>query len=241
MAFASEKSKEKVPISIFLAGDSTVCNYKSERAPRAGWGQVIDRYFSKEVTIKNYATSGRSTKSFIDEGRLDTILSEIKAKDYLLIQFGHNDEKKDVLSLYTEPSTTYKEYLKQYINGARKHGAIPILITPVERRNFDTNGKIIASHGKYPDAMKEVGAAENVLVIDLSTASRNYIASLGPEKSKIIFMQLQAGDSYNYPQGSNDNTHFQEKGAIEIAKLIIEEMLKTDCDLKRYINKPMLK
>jgi lysophospholipase L1-like esterase len=235
VVLANTNNKDKPPISIFLAGDSTACNYESERAPRKGWGQEFDRYFSKDVIIKNYATSGRSSKSFIDEGRLDTILSEIKANDYLFVQFGHNDEKKNVPSLYTDSDTTYKEYLRQYINGTRERGAIPVLITPVERRIFDANGQITASHGKYPDAMKELGVEENVLVIDLTTISRNFIGSLGPDESKSLFMQLQPGDSPNYPQGSNDNTHFQERGAIQIAKLIVGELLKTDCDLKKYI------
>ena len=227
----------KTSISVFLAGDSTVSNYPSKEAPRAGWGQVINRYFANNVIVKNYAISGRSSKSFIDEGALEQILNKIQPNDYLLIQFGHNDEKQYDSSRYTNPDTTYKSYLKQYIDGAREHNAIPVLVTSVARRDFDKNGKIVSTHGTYPQAMKDLGKEENVPVIDLSTISEAYFQSQGLEKTKNIFLHLKQGDSPNYPDGTSDNTHFQENGANEVAKLIINELKKSNIGLKIYIAK----
>ncbi len=224
-------------ISVYLAGDSTVSNYPSKEAPRAGWGQVLHKYFTNNVIVKNDAISGRSSKSFIDEGALKKILNQIKPNDYLLIQFGHNDEKKNDSARYTNPDTTFKSYLKQYIDGARKHKAIPILITPVARRDFDKNGKIVATHGKYPQAMKDLGKEENVPVIDLSTISQAYFGSLGAEKTKSIFLYLKPGYNKNYPKGAGDDTHFQENGANAVAKIIINELKKSNIGLKNYILK----
>ncbi|URZ16537.1 rhamnogalacturonan acetylesterase [Clostridium felsineum] len=221
-------------ISIFLAGDSTVANYPANEAPMAGWGQLIGKYFKENIIIRNYALPGRSSKSFIDEGVLDKILKEIKENDYLLIQFGHNDEKKYDPSRYSNPDNSYKEYLKQYINGARQHGAIPILITPVSRRTFDKNNNIECSHGKYPDSMKDLANTEQVTLIDLTRISKNYFESLGAEKTKNIFLHLKPGENKNYINGVNDNTHFHENGANEIGHLIVKE-LKSDSTLNKFI------
>lgn len=231
---STEKTKNEA-ITVFLAGDSTVSNYEAKAAPRAGWGQVIDKYFTKDVTVKNYAKSGRSTKSYINEGYLDKILNEIKPNDYLLIQFGHNDEKIDQASLGTDPDTTYKDYLKKYIDGARQHNATPILITPVGRRKFDKSGNIVPTHGKYPEAMKQLAKEENVQLVDLTTLSENYFQTLGADKTKDIFLYENPGENVNYPEGVGDDTHFQENGANEMAKLVVNELKKLNIPLKDHI------
>lgn len=214
------------PVTVYLAGDSTVMSYPPERAPQMGWGQIIGEYFSQAVTIENNAKGGRSSKSFINEGRLKAILDKIQPGDYLLIQFGHNDEKsvKDdpERKIYTEPHAEYKQYLKQYIAGAREHQAIPVLVTPVERRRFGSDGKINSTHTEWTLAMKEVAAEENVPLIDLEGASKRAFEELGPEGTTPIFLDT-------------DNTHFKEAGARLVAKLVIEEMKKLDIDLKNYI------
>ncbi|URZ00411.1 rhamnogalacturonan acetylesterase [Clostridium felsineum] len=225
----------KKPITVYIAGDSTVSNYTSDVAPRAGWGQVVGQYFSKYVTVDNCAISGRSSKSFIDEGHLNEILSKIKPNDYLLIQFGHNDEKIQDPTRYTDPDTTYKSYLKQYIDGARSHHATPVLITPVSRRSFDANGKITPSHGKYPSAMIDLAKEENVTVIDLTSVSAAYFENLGPLKTENIFLHLKPDENPNYPNGVSDDTHFQERGAKKVAKLVLKELKKSNCPLKYYI------
>jgi lysophospholipase L1-like esterase len=209
-------------ITVYLAGDSTVSDYSSSLAPRAGWGQVINRYFDDTVVVKNVASPGRSSKSFINEGRLDSILKQIKKGDYLFIQFGHNDEKKDDPSRYTDPNSSYKSYLKQYIHEARAKQAIPVLVTPVERRSFTKDGNSRNSHGAYPTAMKKLGVEEHVPVLDLTAKSKILFQKLGPERTKDVFLWLEPSENKNYPKGVQDNTHFQENGAKQIASLVLE-------------------
>ncbi|WP_026565430.1 rhamnogalacturonan acetylesterase [Bacillus sp. UNC41MFS5] len=218
---AIDENTHKNRITVYLVGDSTVSNYENSLVPRAGWGQVFDRFFDDKIVVKNEASSGRSSKSFIDEGRLDSILNQIEKGDYLFIQFGHNDEKVEDPARYTEPYSTYKSYLKQYIDGARAKGATPVLVTPVERRRFTEEGLARDSHGEYPAAMKELGLAENVPVIDLTAKSKALFQELGPEGTKGLFLWLDAGEHVNYPNGVQDNTHFQEAGTEQIARLVL--------------------
>ncbi|MFB3168607.1 rhamnogalacturonan acetylesterase [Neobacillus sp. 179-C4.2 HS] len=219
---ATGENSHKNRITVYLAGDSTVSNYDTSLAPRAGWGQVFDRLFDDKIVVKNEASSGRSSKSFIDEGRLDSILNQIEKGDYLFIQFGHNDEKVEDPTRYTEPYSTYKGYLKQYIDGARAKGATPVLVTPVERRRFTAEGIARDSHGVYPEAMKELGLEEKVPVIDLTAKSKALFQELGPEGTKDLFLWFGAGEQVNYPNGVQDNTHFQEAGAEMIAHLVLQ-------------------
>lgn len=154
-------------INIFLAGDSTVSIYDSSVAPRTGWGQVLGDYMNKKVLVQNQATSGRSSKSFIDEGRLRKISDLIEKGDYLFIQFGHNDNKPDK-ERHTEPFSSYKRYLKKYIQHARNKQAVPVLITPVQRRSFDENNIFKETHGDYPLAMRQLAKQYEVPLIDLT-------------------------------------------------------------------------
>ncbi|MEW9672764.1 rhamnogalacturonan acetylesterase [Ammoniphilus sp. 3BR4] len=227
-------------VTVYLAGDSTVSNYESHLAPRAGWGQVFDEMFDDKIIVKNEAVSGRSSKSFIDEGRLAPILDQIEKGDYLFIQFGHNDEKIEDPTRYTEPYTTYKSHLKQYIDGAREKGAIPVLITPVERRRFTAEGLARDSHGEYPEAMKELGLEENVPVIDLTAKSKALFNELGPEGTKKVFLWLDPGVNPNYPNGVQDNTHFQEEGAKQIARLVIEGIDESKLYLRNHLAENLL-
>lgn len=220
-ALANTENEHKNRITVYLAGDSTTSSYESSSAPRMGWGQVLNRYFDDKIEVKNDASSGRSSKSFIDEGRLDAILYQIEKGDYLFIQFGHNDEKIEDPIRYTEPYSTYKSYLKQYFDGARAKQAIPVLVTPVERRRFTSEGIARDSHGEYPAAMKELAEEENVQVIDLTAKSKALFQKLGPEGTKEVFLWLDAGEHVNYPEGVQDNTHFQEAGAERIAGLVL--------------------
>ncbi|TCN22694.1 lysophospholipase L1-like esterase [Mesobacillus foraminis] len=220
--------RDKAKVTVFLAGDSTVSTYNDSLAPRAGWGQMLNGRFDDGVVVINEAKPGRSSKSFIDEGRLKRILRQLDEGDYLFIQFGHNDAKIKDPARYTEPYSTYKSSLKQYIDGAKAKKAIPVLITPVERRRFNENGAAINSHGEYPAAMKELGKEENVPVIDLEGKSRALFQELGPEKTKRMILWLEPGSSPNYPDGAKDNTHFQEEGAIAIANLVIEGIEELD-------------
>ncbi|MEH7076803.1 rhamnogalacturonan acetylesterase [Neobacillus drentensis] len=219
---ANDKHSHKNHITVYLAGDSTVADYLSSSAPRAGWGQGFNRFFDDRIVVRNMAKSGRSSKSFIDEGRLDSILKQIDKGDYLFIQFGHNDEIKKDPTRFTEPNGSYKSYLKQYIDGARAKQALPVLVTPVERRSFSKDGTALDSHGEYPAAMKELGLEEHVPVIDLTAKSKQLFQELGPEETREVFMWLDAGKEKNYPDGIQDNVHFQQAGAELISRLVLE-------------------
>jgi len=208
------------PVHVYIAGDSTASTYVSSLAPRAGWGQALPVFLTANTVAVNVAKSGASSKSFIDLGRLDYILARIKRGDHLLISFGHNDEKIEDPARYTEPSTTYKSYLSQYIDKSRAKGAIPTLITPVERRRFTSAGVAAPSHGAYPAAMRELAAAKRVPLIDLTASSTALWNRAGVEGTKKYFMTLPAGQYPNYPDGIQDNTHFQAFGAIEVARLV---------------------
>jgi lysophospholipase L1-like esterase len=220
IALTRTEASAATPVHIYVAGDSTASTYTTSASPRTGWGQALPVFFNSNAVVVNVAKSGASSKSFIDLGRLDHILALIKSGDYLLISFGHNDEKSDDPTRYTVPATTYKSYLSQYIDTARAKGAKPVLITPVERRRFDSAGVATASHGLYPAAMIELAAAKSVPLIDLSASSMRLWNAQGVEGTKNYFMILPAGKYANYPDGITDNTHFQAYGAIKVAKLI---------------------
>ncbi|ONI80913.1 rhamnogalacturonan acetylesterase [Saccharothrix sp. ALI-22-I] len=220
MAVTVAGASAAAPVRVYIAGDSTGSTYVSSLAPRTGWGQALPVFLTSKAVAVNVAKSGASSKSFIDLGRLDHILGLIKSGDYLLISFGHNDEKIEDPTRYTEPSTTYKSYLSQYIDKSRAKGAIPILITPVERRRFTSAGVASPSHGAYPAAMRELAAAKGVPLIDLTASSMALWNREGVEGTKKHFMHLAAGQYPNYPDGIQDNTHFQAFGAIEVARLI---------------------
>lgn len=230
---AAEDSKRR----IVIVGDSTASSYEAHAAPRAGWGQTFRQFFTEEVEVKNHASSGRSTKSFIEEGRMEAALNELRANDFLLIQFGHNDEKKEDPTRYTEPYTTYKENLGRFVQGARERGAYPVLLTSIERRDFDPAGKIQSSHGEYPKAMLELSRELNVPCIDITSKSQELFNRLGEEKTKDLFLWLEPGENSNYPEGVKDNTHFKETGAIEIGKLVIEGLEEMGHPLVKFFKK----
>ncbi|OLS42163.1 rhamnogalacturonan acetylesterase [Bacillus sp. MRMR6] len=218
-------------INIFLAGDSTVANCPPQEAPMAGWGQVFQAFFTEKARIHNHAKGGASTNSFIEEGRLKTILDAIQPNDYLFIQFGHNDQK----SFGTEPFTTYQSYLTEYINGAREKGAVPILITSVHRRNFDENGKQVNTLGEYPLSMIQVAEKLDVQLINLWEKTEHLYQSMGVEASKQLFTWFAPNENPNYPEGIQDNTHFCETGAKEVAKLVIEGMKELQLPIIKFI------
>ena len=207
--------------TLYIVGDSTVTDQPQDGYPYTGWGQMLPLFIKTDAAVANYAVSGRSSKSFLEEGRLTPILDQMNANDYLFIQFGHNDQKLDA-ERATTPFTTYKEYLNIYIQEARLRGAVPILVTPVQRRFFDNAGKIIDTHGDYITAMKELAEEENVPLIDLAEESRQLFEALGPKETKSLFMWAWPGEFPNFPKGAEDNTHFQERGGIAVATLVAD-------------------
>lgn len=206
---------------IFLAGDSTVANQPADSRPYAGWGQLLPAFVKPDAAVLNHAMSGRSSKSFIDEGRLDAIWEAIRPGDYLLVQFGHNDQKRDE-ARYTDPRTTYPAYLRRYIDGARERGAVPVLVTPVQRRTFDAAGRIEDTLAEYSAAMRQLAEDADAALLDLAEMSRELYEQLGPEPSKSLFMWGAPGEFIRFPNGLQDNTHFQERGGLRIAGLVAE-------------------
>lgn len=208
--------------SIYWAGDSTVKTNKITTYPQTGIGQVMYLYLKDDYNICNYAENGRSTKSFMDEGRLEKIKDKISKGDFLFIQFGHNDQKIDDPNRYTDLNT-YQNNLKKYIDVAINKEAYPVLITPLYRRLFNDEGLLINNaHQGYPDACIEVASLLNVPVVDLCQASKNLIEKTGAVKSEEWFMNLPANTYKAYPEGKLDNTHMTYQGAIVMAELIAE-------------------
>ncbi|MBE1443121.1 rhamnogalacturonan acetylesterase [Paenibacillus sp. OAS669] len=215
----------KKQVTIYLAGDSTVQTYNESSAPQAGWGQYIAEYFSEDVRFVNKAIGGRSSKSFVAEGRLAAIGEEIQPDDYLFIQMGHNDATVSKPERYTEPFTEYKHYLGMYITGARERQAIPLLITPVGRLHYE-EGRFLNDFEDYCTAMKQLAEEEQVPVLDLMTLSLKYFTDLGYEKAKELFMISHNG---------TDCTHFNEKGAQAVARLVSQAIKHMKMELSDYV------
>jgi len=211
--------------TIYLAGDSTVQNYNSSYYPQTGWGQVISDYFTSDVDFVNKAIGGRSSKNFVEQGRLDEILNVIQTGDYLFIQFGHNDATIGNSDRYAAPYTTYKEYLAKYIDGARAKGAIPVLITPVARLNYKNN-TYVNDFPDYCTAMKQVADEKDCLIIDMMTKCLNYYKTLDYNKVYTFYLV-----SYN----GTDYTHFTETGAREVAKLVAQGVKEIDIPISGFV------
>jgi lysophospholipase L1-like esterase len=221
---------EKKKIKIFLAGDSTMSIKEIKAYPETGWGMPFVYFWDSTVTVVNRAKNGRSTKTFISEGLWKSITDEAGEGDYVFIQFGHNDESPDKKERYATPDT-FKMNLTKFVKETREKGATPILFTPVSRRKFDTTGTALETHKEYSAYVKEVAARENVLLIDLDTKSRELYQQFGKGDSKLLFMQLKPGEHPNYPDGRDDNTHFNELGARLIAQLVLKEVRAVIPDL----------
>ncbi len=209
-AFSAQAKANEPTHRIFIAADSTAASYGPERAPQAGWGQTLQSWLDEgQWQVRNHAVGGRSTRSFINEGRLDAIEKELQAGDVLLIQFGHNDAKREDPTRYTDPDSDYPQFLSRYIVAARGKGATPILITPVARLLYDF-GALLDTHGRYTQAMKQVAKAQNVQLIDLNASSMAWIRALGEQGAKPYFMFVPE-------QNKADGTHFSVAGATAVA------------------------
>lgn len=220
--------------TIHTIGDSTMAHKEENKRPETGWGECIETYLATDsVTIRNYAVNGRSSKSFINEGRWDEVMNNIKKGDYVLIQFGHNDQKEKDTTRYTNASTMYKVNLRKYINETREKGGTPILITSIVRRNFNDHGNLIDTHMGYPQAMREVAEETNTTLVDAQLITEQLVIAYGPEASTRLYNHLEAGVNDNYPNGYADNTHLNAFGANKIAGLIVEELKKKDTKLSK--------
>lgn len=209
--------------TIYWAGDSTVAYNSILTYPQTGIGQAFSLFVKRENVIENHAMNGRSTKSFLEENRLSAIEGKIRPGDFLFIQFGHNDEKKQDPARYTEPYSSFKENLGIYIKAARSRRAYPVLITPLERRCFLENGVLGAGeHTDYVEGMKQTAKEQSVPLIDLHARSRKVLQEAGAEESKKFYMHLEPGRYASHPEGLVDNTHLQYAGAVTYGRCIAE-------------------
>ncbi|HUR97634.1 MAG TPA: rhamnogalacturonan acetylesterase, partial [Pyrinomonadaceae bacterium] len=188
MSLVSIVASQKLPVTIYLAGDSTCAAKLPEKRPETGWGEMLGGHFKDgKVRIENRAMNGRSTKTFISEGRWQAIVDEMKKGDYVFVQFGHNDESKDKGERYTPPED-YRKNLIRFIGDVRSKAGFPVLLTPVMRRRFDKDGKFYDTHGEYPDIVRAVAKEQNVPLIDMHRTSEGVIVKYGVEGSRKMFL-----------------------------------------------------
>ncbi|HEY0320546.1 MAG TPA: rhamnogalacturonan acetylesterase [Pyrinomonadaceae bacterium] len=227
----------KEPITIYLAGDSTMAQKLPAKRPETGWGEELQKFFKEgTVVVDNRAKNGRSTRTFIAEKLWQGIVERLKEGDYVFIEFGHNDSSKEKTDRYTPPED-YRRNLVRFITEAREKGAIPVLLTPVMRRRFDKNGDFQDSHGVYPDIVRAVAAEYKVALIDMHRKSEQVIKQYGVEESRKLFLQLKPGENSNYPKGVEDNTHFSPLGAEVMARLVVEGIREQKLGLAKYLRK----
>lgn len=231
-------------VTVFMIGDSTMANKSLDAGNQErGWGHVLGGFFSENIRVENHAVNGRSSKSFIDEGRWQEVLDRIRPGDYVLIQFGHNDEKADE-KRHTDPGTTFDANLRKFVTETRSKGGIPVLFNSIVRRNFGENAnaiaaddvrseksaaveegdKLVDTHGKYLDSPRNVAREMKVCFIDLNNATRQLVESYGVEGSKKLFMWIPEGVSPACPKGRQDNTHLNVFGARRVASMAADSL-----------------
>lgn len=242
-------------ITIYMIGDSTMSNKPLEgNNQERGWGHVLGSFFTEDVRVENHAMNGRSSKSFIDEGRWETVVNKICPGDYVFIQFGHNDEKPQP-ERHTDPGTTFDENLRKFVRETRAKGGIPVLFNSIVRRNFGVNPDAVAAddirpekdeavvegdtlidtHGKYLESPRNVAKEMDVCFIDLNQATKKLVESYGVEGSKKLFMWIPADTYAACPKGRQDNTHLNIYGARKVAALAAEAVQKQLPELGKYV------
>jgi lysophospholipase L1-like esterase len=194
---------------------------------------MIPRFFRPGVVVANHAESGETLKAFIGERRLAKVSSTMQKGDYLFIEFAHNDQKPG--SSHVEPFTTYKEYLERYIAEARARGATPMLVTSMHRRTFDSTGAVVNTLGDYPEAMRQTAVEQHVSLIDLNRMSKQFYEALGPERSRKAFVHYPAGTYPGQTSALADDTHFNNYGAYELARMVVEGIRTADSSLARLL------
>jgi lysophospholipase L1-like esterase len=237
LGIATIQEIEIIPIenitTIFLAGDSTVTDQDLE--PWASWGQMITQYFDNNVIIANYASSGYALSSFKSSNRLAKINAQIKAGDYLFIEFGHNDEK--IKGPENSAWKSYSDLLVEFIQMAKDKGAFPILVTPTQRRSFNTDGFLYETHGDFPEAMRAVSKKKNIPLIDMTKKTTSSYENWGDDESRKAFVHYRANTFPGQTKALEDDTHFNAFGANEIALSVIEGIRELNLPLTKHLIK----
>jgi len=229
--------RAKDPMRVFLIGDSTMADKLPADFPETGWGMPFSKLFNEAVEVQNHAYNGRSTKSFRREGRWAKVQAQLKKGDYVFIQFGHNDAKASDTARYAPSQTDFRENLTRYVAETRAKGGIPILLTPTQRRKFDSTGVFIDQHADYPNVVREVATKEKVLLIDIEKESKKYIRSEGPEGAKKMFLHYPVGIFRKFMKGAADDTHFSPFGAMKISDMVAEAILASNEHLRSFLKK----
>ncbi|MGA9211816.1 rhamnogalacturonan acetylesterase [Kaistella sp.] len=223
-------------MTIFTIGDSTMANKPDpEKNPERGWVQVLAPFFNDHVIIKNHAVNGRSTKSFRTLGHWKNVVDSLEPGNYLFIQFGHNDAKETDSTRYTNPQTSYRHNLMNYITEARAKGAIPVMFSSIARRKFNEQGVLLDAHGNYTLVARLVAQEMNVPFFDMQYLTENLEMKYGVENSKKLHLHYFAGEHPYYPKGIDDNTHLSVLGATEIAKLFVKDLKDQKHPLANYL------
>ena len=221
-------------ITVFMIGDSTMADkVYSPSNPEKGWGQVFPLYLSNDILVQNHAVNGRSTKSFRDEGRWDKVIDQVKEGDWVIIQFGHNDQKHEDPSRYSDPAA-YKDNLRRYVTEVQGKGGQPILATPIARRRYDDRGRLVDTHESYVPEVKALAREMNVPLLDLNKRTTELINEWGEEESRLLFLHFAPGQYERFPNGVADNTHRSPIGAFKVCDLVFEEMSTEVPSFSRY-------
>lgn len=207
-----------------MAGDSTMSIKNPKAYPETGWGEPFATFFDDNIEVVNLAKNGRSTKTFVSEGLWQSILDNVKPNDFVFIQFGHNDQSVNKKERYTTPEQ-YTENLQKMIEQVKAKQASPILLSPVSRRHFGSDGVLKRTHPYATNVRAIAKAYPDVQFIDMENISYDWITQLGDELSSIRFMHIKPNTHPNYPNGIKDNTHFNELGAREVAQFVLKELI----------------
>ena len=222
--------------TVYTIGDSTMADKQDpDNNPEHGWGQLLPELMTNEIRIENHAVNGRSSRSFIDEGKWQVVLDKLKAGDYVLIQFGHNDQKIKDASRYTNPFTQYRYNLERFVTESRAKGATPILLTSIVRRRFNESGTLEDTHGAYPLVVRMVADAMEAPFVDLQYLTERLEIAYGAEKSKELHLHFEPNEIDYFIKGKHDDTHLSRKGAKLVASLALQDIAKLDLGLNRYI------
>lgn len=223
--------------TLFLVGDSTCANKKLDKEnPERGWGQLFPGLVKGGLRVENHAVNGRSTKSFREEGRWQQVLDRLCEGDYVFIEFGHNDQKIKDSTRYSSPEQ-YGENLRRYVREVREKEGRPVLLTPIVRRNW-VEGRLVDTHGDYPEQVARIAHQEGVPWIDMEALTREWLCRVGEEASKGYFMWVEAGCCPLYPDGRQDNTHLNVRGAHVVARMVAHEMQTLLPELAPYLHFP---
>src|SRR5215216_2346321 len=222
--------------TIYMVGDSTMADKPNpETNPERGWGQLLPRFVDEQVTVRNFAVNGRSTKSFIDEGKWDAVVRQLHRGDYVFIQFGHNDQKSEDSARYTNPYTAYRRNLERFVTESRARGATPVLFSSIVRRNFSDKGVLLDTHGAYPLVAREVALDLQVPFVDLQLLTEELVQRAGVEGSKALYVWVAPNTNAMYPQGRQDDTHLSVAGATEVARLAAAALKRTSLPLGKHV------